>query len=775
MDAFRRDVAYAFRSLLREPGFAFLAILTLALGIGANTAVFSILNALVLRPLPYPEPDRLVTLTAEGLDSGQLDDWRSAVPALEALEAYGLESAVVEGAGPARVVRALAVSDGFFDLLGGRAARGRLLEGPDGAGAESAAVVGPALWEGLGGGPVDADRVITWKGVSHPVTGVLPADFSFLRYRDVELWLPLPPDGRRVGVIGRLAPGATIEAVIAQADAFSRRLAGGDAAAETSVRVWPFGDVIYGDVRSPLLVLFGAGTLVLLIACVNVANLLLSRATGRTAELAVRTSLGASRRDLIRQLLTESGVLAVGGAVAGLVFAAWTADLISRLAPYTPRLEQVGVDATVLGFTMGVGMLCTLVAGLTPALGASRSATTPFAARGSTGTRRELRGRGLLVTLELALALIVLVGSGLLIRTFLVLRPSSPGFETADRIVARVTLPSSDPVAVSSFIDGLSDRIAALPGSPRTAAVTDLPLSGESAVIPVVEVDGRSLKRPLMLHFRAATPDYMEVIGMPIVRGRGLASSDRPDQPLVLVINENTARRIWPDDEPIGRTMAFDFGDGPVPFRVVGVSADASIFGGVTGSRPEAFASLSQSPWARMRLVIHAPVRPVAAERVRELAAAVDPRVAVEAFQTFDSLAAESVSLPRFQMALMTLFGALAFSLSVIGCYGVLAFAVARRRREIGIRMALGATRSAVTARVVRDGMRYILSGLAIGLMGAWASSRLLSSLLYGVAPTDVATFAIASSVLFMTAAVAAVVPARRAAAVRPAEVLHAD
>jgi len=782
MNALGRDLSFAVRSLTKQPAFAVVAVVTLALGIGANAAIFSILNALVLRPLPYPDPDRLVSLISDGLEPANLPEWKAGVPALEAIGAYALASDVVTGAGPARTVRAMTVSEDFLGVLGAEPVRGRLFAESDHAvDGEPVALVSTTLWAALGGGERTTGVKFTFDGVAQTAVGVLSADFSFNRYQDIDVWLPMSSaTGLRAAAIGRLAPGATVEQAAAQARALSRRFDPSVDEKDRVVRVIPMADVVESDVRRPLWVLFGAATLVLLIACANVANLLLSKATSRSAELAIRSSLGASRTDLVRQLLTENAVLALLGAGAGLVVATWTADLLTGLAPaYTPRIDEVGTDGIVLSFTVAIAVVATLAAGLAPALGATRASVgAPSSRRAATAGRGELRGRGILVSAQLALALIVLVASGLLIRTFLVLRPVSPGFETEDRIVARATLPVGDPERADAFLAGLAERVSAQPGGARAAAVTSLPLSGESMLFPVAEVDGRPFgqdDRPFMIHFRAATHDYMDVIGMPIARGRGLEPTDVRGARPVVVLNQNLAGRLFPDGDAIGRSVAFDLPQGPTEFAVVGVSADADIFGGTTGSQPEAFVSLAQSSWSRLRLVIHAPAGTLSEDRIREMAAAVDPLVPVEDFKSFATMTANSVSLQRFQMALMSLFGALAFVLSIIGCYSVLATTVAKRRREIGVRVALGATRVAVVSHIARGGIAFVLAGLVAGTIGALAASRLLAGVLYGVAPTDTVTFAAAIALLCVTASLAVVLPARRAASVQPAEVLRQD
>jgi predicted permease len=781
MDALRRDLSFAVRGLARQRGFAAVVILTLALGIGANASIFSILNALVLRPLPHPEADRLVSIVSSGLEAGNLSDWREGMRSLEVIGAYTLGSEVSADVHPAMVLLSMPVSADLLVMLGAEPVRGRLLAPSDyEADATPVALVGAALWAALGGGESVGERTVTYGGVSHVIVGVLPDDFGFMRYSDIDVWLPMRPvAGKGVSAVGRLAPGATVDRAMLEAEALAERLAQDLPDADRLVRVTDMAEIVVYDVRSPLWILFGAATLVLLIACVNVANLLLSKATQRSAELAVRSSLGASRLDLVRQLLTENAVLALAGAAAGLVVATWTTDLLVRLAPgSTPRIGEVGTDGVVLGFTLAIAVAATLLAGLAPALRTAGSYGELAVLRRVTEGRATLRGRGILVAAELALALVVLIASGLLIRTFLVLRPASPGFETADRIVARATHPSGDPDRINGFVDGLGQRLSALTGGTRLAVVTSLPLSGESMIFPLVEADGQRYgtpDRPFMPHFRAATHDYMDVIGMPIVRGRGLSAADGPGAPRVVVLNENLARRLWPDEDAVGHRVAFDLPAGITEFTVVGVSADAAIFGGMTGSRPEAFVPLRQSAWSRLRLVIRSTDGSLTAERIRDIAAEVDPAVPLDDFQSFARLAAGSVALPRFQMALMTLFGALACALAVVGCYSVLATAVARRRREIGVRIALGAGRTEVVSHILRSALPFIGAGLFAGIVGAVASTRLLAGVLHGVTPTDPLTFAAAVSSLLLVALLAAFLPARRAAGVQPAEVLRSD
>ncbi|HZD04168.1 MAG TPA: ADOP family duplicated permease, partial [Longimicrobiales bacterium] len=789
LDGTVRHLRHGVRALLRSPGFTATAVLTLTLGIGADTALFSVVYGVLVRPLPYPAGERLVWVATPAMTGENLGRWRAGIPSFQRLEAFGLRSFTWQASDGARRLRGMAVTHGFLPLLGARPIRGRLWSAEEGAAARTpVVVVGRRFWREALGGRDPEGLVIRLDDTTYDVLGVLPADFHNLGY-DIDLWLPLDQQPTRAGLngVGLLAPRRTLAAARTEARALLTRLdpttlsraAGGFA------NLNGFREIFTGDVRTPLLILFGAAGLVLLLACANVANLLLTRATGRTREMAIRAALGAGRRTLAAQLLVESALLALAGAVLGLLLA-W--GLVHRVADLAPRYyfgrsvtEAVRIDVSVLAFTLGAATLTVLVAGLAPALAAARSTARGSSLVGrSTADPSSHRWREGLVAAQVALAFVLLVGTALMVRTWLVLRPAHPGFETADRLVAGLSLPD-DPGANRSFVQRLVRQIQLGTPGVRAAAVTDVPLSGMITTTRVLAVDGEALPegegRPLSVDLRSATPGYLDVVGMRMVTGRALLDSDGPDAPFALVVNESAARRLWPDlAGVVGRRVTLDLYEDTADFTVVGRVADARSTGATTRARPEVFASYDQVPWRRLHLVVHAPGSAgIDAGVLRRAVAELDPSIPVEDVTSLEAIASDSVARRRYQAALMAAFGLLALLLSAVGCYGVLAHAVGRRTREIGIRMALGARRGGIILRVVRRGAVPVAGGLAAGTALALAGTKVLESALYGVSRTDPTSFLAAALVLGAVSLVAAWLPARRAAAVDPVQSLAAE
>ncbi len=785
MDALRRDLRFAIRGLLRERTFALTALLTLMLGIGANTAIFTLVNALLLRSLPYPDGDRLVHIASTVIRPDNLAEWRAGLSSLDRTAAYGLGSAVRTGAGPATQSTVMLASPELLSLLGARAAQGRLWSEQDfAANASPVALVSARMWNTLAPAGRSAARSVVLNGVNYAVVGALPSS-AFLYFRDIDFWVPATQfPTRSLTLIGRVAAGSTLEQVRTQATAVGERFQAEGSLRDVRRIVNPqwLRNVLVGDLRSPLLVLLGASVLVLLIACANVANLLLSRTGTRLRELSVRAALGAGRGMLLRQLLTESALLAVAGATGGLLLAWWAVHATTALAAGTIRgLEDVHLDPAVLGFTLLVASLTTVLGGLAPALAGSRPAHATGAALRVTATRASRRWRELLVSGEVALALVLLIATVLLARTFLILRPANPGFDTRDRLIATLALPTtSAQVTNTEFWQGLLQRIQAAPGRPRAALVTDLPLSGSSMFVRVTGIDGRAPdappERPLSIHFRSASPDYFDVMDMRLLRGRNLREAEGPNGPLSLVINENAAHRLWPDGaDPLGHHVSIDIDGTARDFTVVGISADVRFMGGITDARAEVFASFWQLPWARTQLVVHDATRTLTADGLRQIVASVDPDLPLRNLSTMTELASQSVAFPRFQMTLMSIYGVLALVLALVGCYGVLAYQVTQRTREFGVRAALGASRFAILSQVVRRALLLLGVGLAGGLLLARAGSSLIASLLYGVTPSDPLTFVLATAALALAILGAALLPAWRAASITPLEALRAE
>ncbi len=773
----------AMRGLRRSPGFAGVAILTLALGIGANTTMFSMVYGLLLRPLPYPSADRLVTVTSSVLTADNVAAFGEAMRTFERMATYGIASSTMNSPLGAEQVRVLTVSDAFLPMLGVSPAAGRFWSPAEhDPAAAPTAVVSQRLWDATRAGT----RTITLQGKVYDVIGAVPAGFEFMRYRGVEIWVPSVHWTRPgLGVLALLRSGVAVQQAGAEADAFAQRQPPVRAAAdmEPFARVHRLSDVLWSDVRGPLYVLFAAAGFVLLIGCANVANLLLARATGRLRETGVRVALGATRSALMRQQLVESAVLAGAAGAAGVLIAWWAGEAILALLPlYIPRIDEVAINIAVVGFALVASFATVLLAGVAPAAASARRALRAMALEpgrttASSGSRRT---REALVALEVALALVLVIGTLLLVRTFMTLRPASPGFAIEDRIVGRLALHEGDDADLANveFVRRLLDGLARA-GATRSAVVTDLPLTGESMLLNVTAVDGESVTgangRPLFVHFRSATPEYFDVVQLAPVRGRALAAPDLAGAPLAIVLNESAVRRLWPDgDEALGRVVSIDVRERMLDFTIVGVVPDTRIHGGTSTASAEMWVSYWQVPMARVRLIVHAPAGSgVNAESARQAVAAADPTIPFSDVTTFEAIAAGSVAAARFAMTLMSTLGGLALALALIGSYAVLAFAVAQRTREIGIRIALGATRAAVIRRVLVIGMTPVAAGIAIGIGLALALTRLLESSLYGVSPTDPATFAGAAGALALAALAATLIPARRAVRLDPSYSLN--
>jgi putative ABC transport system permease protein len=792
LDALRRDVRFALRVLARGRLFTATAVMTLALGIGANAAIFSLVNGLLLQPLPYPHADRLVWITSSAITGDNLAAWRDGMRSFERMSAFELHSSVLTGVGPAERLDGMLVTEDFLPLLGGVPVLGRLWTADEHrSGAAPTVVVSHRLWTRLGSGGTISNTSITLDGKSYTVIGVLDAGFADLHYES-DVWFPAAGVGERFSIIGLRRRSVSLNAVKAEATTLGERLAVTTDQPRRPANVITLTQFFKSETRTPLLVLYAAAGLVLLIACVNVANLLLSRAAGREREMAVRVSLGASQATLLRQLLTESTVLALAGGAVGWMLAMIGLRAVLAVVPTSyawGRITTVHMDQTVHAYTFLVALIATLLAGLAPAISAAQRAAsaTAVGARAS-ATRGARRAREVLMTAEIALTLVLLIGTLLLIRTFLVLRPASPGFELRDRMVASVRLPEGDgrdDVAIAEFARRLLEELrVAAPGA-RVAIATDVPMSGSILNFRVVNVDGVApTPAPgtrASVDIVSATPNYFEILGMRMVRGRILSEPDNeshvwPGPPVAAVLNESAARRFWGKAEAIGRRFVLGMGQRQVELVVVGIAADTRGSGNNTNARATAFVSFWQLPWAGFEVVVHQPgAVSVTDETVRNIIASLDPRVPVGTVTTLQQITSRAVAEPRYHMTLMTVFAALALILALVGCYGVLGYSVAQRTREIGVRVALGASRGAIIRGVVAHGALLIAIGLAIGTVLALAATRLLEGSLYGVTPTDPVTFMAAGAGLALVALIAAYLPARKAAAVQPIQALRVD
>jgi predicted permease len=806
METLWQDARYAFRALLKNPAFSVVAIVALALGIGANTAIFSVVNAVLLRPLPYHDPDRLV-LVKESLPElgwsllsaspAEFLDYKQGNDVFSEIAAFTDISLNLTGQGEPRRIQAARVSASLFPLLGARPAAGRaFLEEEDEAGKGGVVVLSHRIWQGQFG----ADPAIIGKGVKlddkpYTVVGVMPPEFHFpyawTSLADAaELWIPLALTEEEkknragsfdYGVIGRLRPGvslagaeANIKAVAARAQEQHPEVYNGNVHVTVTV-VGLRQDVVKGS-RALLLILLGAVGLVLFISCANVANLQIARSTTRQKEIAIRSAVGATTARLVRQLLTESVMLALAGGGCGLLLAAWAVDLIARFGPRdVPRLHEVSLDSTVLGFTLAVSLLTGVLFGLAPALQSSRLDIneTLKEAGGRAGRGREgKRLRGSLVIFETALALVLLVGAGLLINSFARLIRVPPGFDPEGVVIARTTMPGARyPKRQQSkaLYRQVTERLAALPGVESAAVASNLPLTGQWQIGFII--DGRPGNEYYEADGALVSNDYFRAMGIRLIRGRPFTDDDREDAPPVVVINETMARSFWPGEDPIGQRVKWGGWGKDAWLTVVGVAADIKFSSLEAAPAPAIYMPIFQIPRARPGVVFIARASAGAEgliPAVRGEIRAADEELPVYDLRTMKQVVAESVSQRRFSMTLLAAFAAAALLLAAIGLYAVISFSVTERTHEIGIRMALGASRGQVLKLVMGEGLSLILTGTLAGIAGALALTRLMSSLLYGVSATDFVTFAATSLVLAGVALGACFVPARRATKVDP-------
>ena len=808
METFLQDIRYSARLLIKSPGFTAIAVITLMLGIGPTTAIFSVIDTLMLRPLPYPNADRIVTLwqntardrsARDEVAPGNFFDWRERTTAftqVAAADPYAYSLITPDGRPEA--VFAARVTEGFFDILGIEAYRGQLLS-PEHhrPRAGNFAVISYGLWQRRFGGNAGLiGSSMSLDGDPFVVVGVLPPDFDLGMLQDVpgerSVWVARQEEGwerreRTSGwwsVIARLKPGVSLE----QARADLSRVAGSLAAEQPATNatigasVAPLREHLVSGARTALLVLLGAVGLVLLIACANVANLLLARGTERAREFAVRAALGAERGRLVRQLLTESVMLALLGGALGVLLAFWGVELIKAVAPAdVPRIHAVSVDARVLGFALAVSLLTAVIFGLAPAVqGWKPELQSALKSARTTVTSARLRLRSGLIIGEIALALTLLVGAGLLLRSFAAILAVDPGFKK-EGVVALQVFAWDRRDSLSQrvrFFEETERRIGALPGVRAVGAVTAGPFTASDiGMRRRLTVEGRPIDRPdeMQVFLNNATPGYFEAIGIPVVRGRGFDESDRVGSRNVALINKTARRRFWPnDEEPLGRRIRI--GDAKTDFEIIGVVGDARLRSLEAEPRPEVFLTQRQTGWGSMTYYVRAGGDPAATlEAAKRAIWAVDPLQDFYQTATLENLMATTLAPRRFSLLLLGTFAVMALVLAAVGIYGVISFVVTRRTHEMGIRLALGAQPRSVVGLIVRHGARLALTGLAVGLAGSWIASRALASMLFGVGTRDVATFGGAAVTLLVVALIAAFLPARRAARVDPMIALRAD
>jgi putative ABC transport system permease protein len=805
MDAIRQDIRYAVRRLIKSPAFTLVALLTLALGIGANTAIFSVVNAVLLQPLPYPESHEIVGIyhlsdgTRATMSGPNFTDVRRLNTTLEDVAAYTRTRIILTGRGEPVRLDGAAISASLFDMLGVQAALGRTFRADENeTGRHRVAILGDALWkERFGGDAAIVGRTLTLDGVSHEIVGVMPEGFSFPAARSV--WTPLEytPDvttGQRsswyLQVVGRLKPGVTPEQARAEVETIGRQLARQypDDNEGVDITAVPLHEAMVGDLRTAFWVLIGAVGFVLLIACVNVANLLLARAASRESEIAVRTALGAARGRLVRQLLTESVILGLAGGALGLLVAVWGVEALIALEPQgIPRLSEVGISPTVIAFTGGLSLATGLLFGLVPAFQSTASglaSTLKEGGRGALTTRGGARMRTTLVVAEVALAVMLLAGAGLLIRSFGKLAAVDPGFDVKQALTFEVSLPESryaEPEQQVAFFDDLLPRLEAIPGVRDAAGVIALPLSGTSLVL-TFEVGGRPPVPPSQqpaMQVRIATADYFESIGIPLERGRYFTERDRAGTPKVVLLTAAAVKQYFPGEDPIGKTITLGWGrDGQrAGGEVVGIVGDIRDAGLAEPNPPQIFLPFAQWPVGRMTVLLDTAVTPATvADAARKTVYALDGNLPVGNVRTLDEVVARSISQPRFYMTLLTTFAGVALTLAAIGIFGVLSYAVAQRTREIGIRMALGAHHGSVLGLIVREAMLMTGGGVVLGIIAAFLLTEwLVATLLFETSPHDPATFVVVAAVLTTVSLAAAYIPARRATRVDPIVALRSE
>jgi putative ABC transport system permease protein len=796
------DVRYAVRGFLKSPAFTVVALVALTLGVGANTAIFSVVNAVLLQALPYRDADRLVALWEHDRTGTRprnvvaprnFLEWEAQARTFESMALFYDSSVNLTGAGEPVEIPAQVATGNLFAVLGVQPALGRAFTPEEGEqGRDSVVVLSHGFWQRqFGGAPDILNKTVSLNGRPATIVGVMPPDFKFFVKessrggKPAAMWIPVkfPPGqgGRYAQAIGRLRPGVTLAEARAEMDAVAGRLEQANKEFNTNmgVALVPLREQLAGELRQPLLVLLGAVAFVLLIACANVANLMLARAASRSKEIAIRAALGAGRWRVVRQLLTESLLLSLAGGGLGLLLALWGVDALVALSP--PNLigaGEVGVSLPVLAFTFGVSLLTGVVFGLVPAVEASRfdaNGALKETARGSTGGPRSRHVRNAFVAAEVALALVLLVGAGLMIKSFARLQSVDPGFDPNNLLTMRVALPAAkytEDAQIVAFYRRATERLAALPGVTSAAVINYLPLYSGLGARTSFRVDGRPAPAPgdePSTDVRVADENYFRTMGIPLLKGRNFtpqeASEDRP----VVVINEAMARKHFPGEDPVGKRIMVDMRDNPPPAEIVGVVGDARYEKLDAELYPMVYQTPPQLTYSSMTFVVRAAGDPLALSGAsRREIQAIDPDLPVADVRTMASWIGESVARTRFGTLLLSVFAAVALLLAAVGVYGVMSYSVAQRTHEIGIRMALGARPLDILRLIGGQGLLVALAGVAVGALAAYALTRVMTGLLFQVEATDPAVFASFAALLTVVAALACYVPARRAARVDP-------
>lgn len=799
-----KDFRFALRGLLKRRTYTFIAVLTLGLGIGATTAIFSVVNSVMLRRLPYKTADRIVVIQELNPEGKKIQvtgpnflDWRAQNTVFEHLAAIKTRNANLTLADQAERIDTAQTSANFFDVFGVGPQQGRLFVSNDEqAGHAPVAVLSDALWRRrLAADPNVIGKPITLDGNTYSVIGVAPAGFQ---YPDkTEVWLPplklapefnpgVEPTERRgmgyLSAVGLLKPGVTVAQAGGEMETITSRLRQQYPATNNRRfdRVLSLHNHLIGDSKTMLWLLFGAVMFVLLIACANVANLLLASAVSRSKEMAIRTALGASRWRVMRQLLTESAILALAGGLLGLFLSSYGVMAITRLLPQQfPRLNEIGMDWRVFGFTLGASLLTGFLFGFAPALHMSRADVQEAMkenSRGTAGSLRHTHLRHALIIAEVGLSVVLLAGAGLLFRSFIRLQAVDAGFTPQQVLTAQLSPAGpkyDDNADYTAFYEQVLERARTIPGVANVGVINTLPLSGGPTI--AYRIDGRPIEtvdKWVPTSFRSVSPDYFGAMNIPVLQGRTFTEEDRAGAPRRLMINQALAQRDFPNEDPVGKRITLgntDENNQPIWFEIVGVTANVRSIQLREEAPPELYFATKQLPFQNMAIVIRSTVDPESiAPALRQVVAEVDQTVPVAELQTMEHIVSESVTQSRFNLFLVGLFGGLALLLSAAGIYGVTSYTVTQRTHELGIRLALGAQVSDVLKLVLGQGMAVIGIGLVLGLAASFALLRLMRSLLFGVGENDPLTFVAITLVLLVVALIACYVPARRATKVDP-------
>jgi predicted permease len=797
MRNFIQDLRYGIRMMAKRPGFTVIAALTLALGIGANTAIFSAVNAVLLKPLPFPEPGQLIdlaeTFKPDGFGSVSvpvLEDWKNQNTVFAGISAYQGASFNLEGGDAPQRISGLKVGANYFDILGMKPELGRgFLTGEDVAGRDRVVILSDQLWRrNFGADPAIINQTIAVNGQKYTVVGVMPAAMSSL-YRTVQMWSPLVfTESERIAredhkflVIGRLKSGITLAQARDQMNVIAQRL---EAQYKNGrgIRLMQIEELWVAGVRSTLLMMMAAVGFVLLIACTNVANLLLARATVRRREISIREALGAGRARLVQQFLTEGLLLSFIGGALGIALAWWTIKMLGKIAfPFLPRSQEIGIDGRVLLFTLAVSVLTSVIFGLIPSIQAGKTDIQETLKEGGNTVSAGVVGgwlRPTLVVVEVAAAVVLLIGAGLMIRSVMRIRDVEPGLRAQNLLTAKVSLPREryrDIESTIGFYQQVLDRLNHLPGVESAALISHLPIE-EMGYNANVTVEGKTYppNESPIVEFRVASEDYFKTANIPLLRGRLFSKQEGDDNRPVVVINEAMAKQIWPGEDPLGKQLKDD-----VPVTVVGVVGDVKNYGLLRQAVPEMYAPYTyKSFWPDMRWNMRLMVRSALdnndiAAAVRREVQAVDPAQPIYAVQTMNLVIENTVRDKSLNTTLLSVFAGVSLLLAVIGVYGVMSYTVAQHTREIGIRMALGARPRSILKLIMGRGAVLVSIGVVVGVLASFGLTRFIENMLFGVTPTDPLTFIAIVTILGGVALLACLIPAQRAMRVDPIVVLR--